>query len=478
VAKDDPTGGSSTAGTAALSLQPDDPDLDALALVREAFAEDVDEIITAGEPRTRRLADSSSSLRTVLFAADALTAVALDCGWRACNIDRVIAHTAKACGVSTAEARSQIFLHAAHNPRLLELPPRMAMEFQLRLLQAITPVDEVSLWTGSQSTSLECVLSFGGNGATRRVRTVARLALSADSDDDLQQGLVLGVRVLRWQRSFAALVLRRRAGRDGEDALSFARETAAALTPLLERDMLLERSTRRERSLVEASEKRLARLGYDLHDGPLQDLAALTADIRLARTQIHRHIQPTEVRLIDGRLQDLEARAAEIDKSLRELATSLEPKHVLELPLVTVFQREIEAFERRTGVETLLDMSGDFGELSASQRLALFRAVQEALTNVREHSDATVVQVSLEARRSCTELRVIDNGSGFDVTRVLIDAARRGRLGLVGVSERVRLLGGTFDIVSRRDKYTELFVSLPVWRPTAVPAAVEQADAV
>jgi len=210
----------------------------------------------------------------------------------------------------------------------------------------------------------------------------------------------------------------------------------------------------------------------------LQDLAALTADIRLARSQLHDRLQPAEERLVDGRLQDLESRTAEIDRLLRELAISLEPKHVLALPLGTVLRGETEAFERKTGIETLLDVSGDFSELTASQKLALFRVVQEALTNVREHSDATVVQVSLEARQSCTELRVIDNGSGFEVTRVLIDAARRGRLGLVGVNERVRMLGGTFDVISRPDQYTELFVSLPVWRPLDEPAAVEQFDAV
>ena len=103
----------------------------------------------------------------------------------------------------------------------------------------------------------------------------------------------------------------------------------------------------------------------------------------------------------------------------------------------------------------------------------MFRALQEALTNVREHSDATVVQVSLEARPSCTELRVMDNGSGFDVTRVLIDAARRGRLGLVGIGERVRMLGGTFDVISRPDEYTELTISLPEWRPVEQPDAIE-----
>ena len=477
MAKDDLLGGSSTAAVATCHLRIGGTDHDAQLRLRDAFAERAAELVDAAELRMRRLAGATESLGLALFAADALTAVALDCGWSACDVERLIENTADACGISHEEARTKIFLYAAHNPRLLELPPRIAMEFQLQLLEVMTPLAEVSLWTGAKSTRLERVLSLGNSVSPRRVRALARLTLSADTEENLQRGFMHGVRVARFQRPFAALVLRA-LPREADRALAFAHETAAALAPLMERDMLLERSTRRERSLVEASEKRLARLGYDLHDGPLQDIAGLTADLRLARTQLHRHLPAAERRVVDGRLQDLEARAVEIDRSLRELATSLEPKHVLDLPIVTVLQREIEAFERRTGIEALLDINGDFSELSASQRLALFRAVQEALTNIREHSDASVVQVSLEAHRSCTELRVIDNGSGFDVTRVLIDAARRGRLGLVGISERVRLLGGTFDVISRPDRYTELFVSLPVWRPADMPAPVEQVDAV
>jgi len=440
----------------------------------------VSDVLDGVEDRTRGLVAGNAepdSLAPLLFAAYALTSVALDRGWSKCDVELVIERAAAVSGMTNAQARQQIFLHATHDPHVLELPPRLAMEFHVRLLAALAPAHSVTLWSGNQATRAECLVGVGTEAPTRRVRTVARLTLSPECEQDHDQGIVLGIRVLRWQRPCAALVVRRIAG-DGGRALAFARETAVALAPLFERDMLLDRSSRRERSLVAASEKRLARLGYDLHDGPLQDLAALAGDIRLARTELGSRLTLADERLVDGRLQDLEARTVEIDRLLRELAFSLEPKHVLEFPLATVLQREVDAFQERTGVETLFDASGDFSELTASQRLALFRVVQEALANVREHSDATVVHVSLEAHRSSTELRVIDNGSGFEVTRILIDAARRGRLGLVGISERVRMLGGTFDVISRRDKYTELYVSLPVWRPIAAPAAVEQFDAV
>jgi signal transduction histidine kinase len=477
VAKRDLSGGSATADIAAPTSGL--PSIDeTLGCLRKAFAASAGHVVESARERSRSLERGSGSSGPdlkLLFAADALTSVALDCGWPACDVEQLIDICSELCALSREETRRAIFISAVRNPSLLDLPPRLAIEFHVQLLSAMAPLQQVTLWDGSEATRPECVVAIGAETITRRVRTVARLALSVEAEDDLQQGVILGVRILRWQRPFAALVLR--CARKRERALAFARETAAALSPLFERDMLLERNARRERTLVEASEKRMARIGYDLHDGPLQEVAALLGDLRLARSQLVKHFSAPSARLVDGRMQDIEARATAIERSLRELAISLEPKHVLELPFASVVQREIEEFERRTGIEAFLEVSGDF-ELTNSQRLAFFRVIQEALTNVREHSDATVVHVSLEARRSCTDLRIMDNGSGFEVTRVLIDAARRGRLGLVGIGERVRMLGGTFDVISRPDEYTELIVSLPVWRPAETPDVVEQLGAV
>src|SRR3989442_990155 len=287
----------------------------------EAAARRTQGLMAAPEVDDRRAA--------LLFAADALSSIALECGWGECDVERIITAAAEACGVSRAEARRTIFLHAAQDPRLLELPPRMAMDFQLRLLAAMAPLVQVALWTGSASTRLECLINIGAAGPTRRVRAVARMTLRDDVEVELDRGAVHGVRVLRWQRPTAALVIRTRA-EHRQRALAFARESAAVLSPIFERDMLLERNAKREQNLVHASEKRLARLGYDLHDGPLQDLAALMTDLRLARSQVETHVALAERRIIGGRLQDLEARVVEIDRLLRELAVSLEPKHVLE----------------------------------------------------------------------------------------------------------------------------------------------------
>ena len=80
-------------------------------------------------------------------------------------------------------------------------------------------------------------------------------------------------------------------------------------------------------------------------------------------------------------------------------------------------------------------------------------------------SNATSVELVLTGSRSCVELQIVDDGDGFEVTRTLQQAAQRGRLGLVGSSERMRLLGGTFDIRSKPGGPTTVAVTLPRWQP-------------
>ncbi len=91
----------------------------------------------------------------------------------------------------------------------------------------------------------------------------------------------------------------------------------------------------------------------------------------------------------------------------------------------------------------------------------MYRAIQESLSNIREHSGAATVEIRLRMRRAWIEVRVTDDGHGFEVGRALARAAQRGRLGIVGIGERVRMLGGTFEIDSAPGGPTILTFALP-----------------
>ncbi len=130
-------------------------------------------------------------------------------------------------------------------------------------------------------------------------------------------------------------------------------------------------------------------------------------------------------------------------------------------PLGETLHRAVDEFSARSGIKGRLEISGDPESLTAAQRIAVFRAIQESLTNAREHSGATSVDVALRARRHSIDVQVADDGHGFDVERALARAAQRGRLGLVGMGERVRMLGGTFSIDSRPGGPTIVRFTLP-----------------
>jgi signal transduction histidine kinase len=404
-------------------------------------------------------------LASAWYAAAALIELAAALELDEADVRGAAAAVAEACALPLSAARYILYSQAAGHSRLLELPPLFAAEIQLTLLLGLDVLSEVSLWQRT-ANGLECVLSLGGEREpSRQVRAEAKAVLRGRSRLSLLGGSQLrSAAVPRFSQPYAALVGRAGAVEAGV-ADAFLREAAAALSPVVEREHLLEHSSSRERTLVAASERRLMRLGFDLHDGPIQDVLALAADVRLLQKQVYPFVLEDHREQAYGRFEDLTARLVDLDRQLREVAHSLETKSVLSRPLGEILHREVDNFSDRTGIDGTLEIRGDPDSLSSAQRITVFRVIQEALANVREHSGASSVAVRLRARRSAIDVQIVDDGTGFEVERALAKAAQRGRLGLVGMSERVRMLGGTFDVESRPGGPTTLKFTLPRWEP-------------
>jgi signal transduction histidine kinase len=355
----------------------------------------------------------------------------------------------------------ELFLRALADPRLLEPPPQLALETQLRLFSAFCAVDDVSVWV-SDGTSRPRLLARVGAEPTKAVRRAAQETLAGR--EEASTGPIRAFPVVRWERVEGALVVR--AARTDALAAALAAELAARLPATVERARLLERRTERESALVEAAERRLARLGFDLHDGPVQEIVALGAELRLFKEQLRRVVGGNRhAPIVLGRVDDLEARLVALDGELREVARSLDSPTVLRTPLPELLRKEASDFETRAGVAVELRLGGDLEVLTPSQAIALLRVVQEALANVEAHSGASSATVSVSAGPDELRAEVTDDGHGFDVEPTLVQAARGGRLGLVGMSERVRLLEGRLDVESRPGGPTRVSASIPRWRP-------------
>ena len=435
-------------------------------------------IVAAARVRARELAASehpqSHHLRlgAIVFLADSLTGLAIERGVRPEETQALFVRVADRLDLPADYVEAVVFLRAIRNPRLLSLPTRLAVELQLELLVALTAVAEASLWTMDGTKRLQCLIHVGGP-PTRRMRAAAKQVLGRSSVEGGSGALVHAVPVSRWDQPFAALAIRTRTGQTSR-SIAFADETAAALGVALERETLLERSMARERSIIEAGERRFVRLGFDIHDGPIQDIAALAGDLHLFKRQLAGVLPQGDFEPLLGRVDDLQARLEQVDRELRELAQSLEAPSILRKPLEDILRREADAFAVASDIQAKLELSGNFGEMTASQRIALVRVVQEGLTNIREHSGATRVEISVAVRPGYVQATITDNGRGFDVEKALVRAARGGRLGLVGMSERIRLLGGTFDLQSRIGGPTTISATLPEWRPLATDEVAER----
>jgi len=207
----------------------------------------------------------------------------------------------------------------------------------------------------------------------------------------------------------------------------------------------------------------LARLAFDLHDGPLQTLATLRREIGVFRGQLAGAVAGLEdgEKLV-GRVDDLAAWAAALDVELRDLVSVARSPELLRGSLVDVLASAVEDARGSCAADLALDPSLTDAPVKDAVRVTLVRIVHAAVSNVAQHSGAARVGVAVNVGPSSLEAEVADAGTGFDVAAAAADAGRLGRLGLAGMRERARRVGGELQIESRPGAGTRVIVRLPL----------------
>jgi signal transduction histidine kinase len=213
---------------------------------------------------------------------------------------------------------------------------------------------------------------------------------------------------------------------------------------------------------LERVSRQFVRLGFDLHDEALQDLAALRNDLGLFQNQVSMAFESPDMRSkVVGRVDDFLARVVDLDRVLRGVMTNTETSPVLRHAVSVTLESVVDAYPGPCKVESLLDPEIDRCGLTDSQRIALVRIVQSALANVAQHSGAAWARVAVNCGPQSVVVEILDDGAGFDVEESLRRAVEEQRFGLVGMAERVRLLGGVFSITSEPGGPTRVFFELP-----------------
>jgi signal transduction histidine kinase len=147
---------------------------------------------------------------------------------------------------------------------------------------------------------------------------------------------------------------------------------------------------------------------------------------------------------------------------VRRFVQDLRPSTLDHLGLVATFEGLTSNLKEKDGIEAELEVLGEARRLMPEEELVLFRLVQETLSNVRRHSGASQVAVQVEFHPGRVRIVIEDNGQGFSVPERMSDLVSMGKLGLVGMHERARTLGGTLTIQSRLGGGTTVVVDTSV----------------
>jgi signal transduction histidine kinase len=206
------------------------------------------------------------------------------------------------------------------------------------------------------------------------------------------------------------------------------------------------------------------RIARDLHDGVGQTLAGALMALAQARASA------ASLPSCEPAFRQAEDLLQHGIREVRTVSHLLHPPLLDESGLMSAVRWYVEEFSKRSRIAVTLQLDEEGDRLTQEIKTAVFRIVQEALTNVYRHSKAQVARIEIENDERCLQLRIKDDGRGIAANRSSVTPNGRTGVGLASMRERTTLLGGTFDIQSDSEG-TVLSVSIPIPEVSRVASA-------
>jgi two-component system, NarL family, sensor histidine kinase DegS len=225
-----------------------------------------------------------------------------------------------------------------------------------------------------------------------------------------------------------------------------------------ERKALTEREMERQTYLariIEAQEDERKRISQELHDDTIQTLL-----VAVNRLQASISDDPSLNSETREQLESTRDTLLRVTEDMRRLSLDLRPVILDNLGLLSALRWLNDRFCEDAHIDSKFTVNGEERKLSSLLDLFIFRFVQEALNNIRKYSEATHVSIELEFKNSAIRLTVEDNGKGFLLPENINKFTSEGKLGLIGMQERARLVNGIFTIHSAPGKGTQLSVTI------------------
>ncbi|MBN1241034.1 MAG: sensor histidine kinase [Gammaproteobacteria bacterium] len=206
--------------------------------------------------------------------------------------------------------------------------------------------------------------------------------------------------------------------------------------------------------LAKGRERERERIAHELHDGALQSLVGIKLDVE----KLVSEIETRPPRSVAAELTSVAGHVRDCIKEIRAILSDLEPPDVDSSDFTETLHRYIDAFRDRHLIQVRRRVEPVQTTLSAEQRLCLFRILQEALSNVARHAHASCVGIELGTAGGTLELRVSDDGRGFDVSR----RRDRSHYGLRHIRSRAAALGGAASIQSSPGNGAVVVARIPI----------------
>ena len=226
---------------------------------------------------------------------------------------------------------------------------------------------------------------------------------------------------------------------------------------LLEQSRQMQEQLRQlHRQVLLAQEEERKAISRELHDEIAQTLAAI--NIHLAALKIEAAVNTKGLSKKIANTQRLVERSVKI---VHRFARELRPTVLDDLGIIPATHTYLKDFMKRTSIHVQFTAFAGVEQLNGTKRTVLFRVAQEALTNVAQHAEATHVKVYIKKVAAGICMEVHDNGKGFDVERLRFSKKNK-RLGLIGMRERVEMVGGSFNVESDSEAGTSIIARIPL----------------
>ncbi|ADO58864.1 sensor histidine kinase [Paenibacillus polymyxa] len=209
--------------------------------------------------------------------------------------------------------------------------------------------------------------------------------------------------------------------------------------------------------IILAQEEERKRISREIHDGPAQLLAHL-----VLRTEIvERMIAKQEFKMVQDEIVDLKKQVRSSLEEMRKVIFNLRPMALDDLGLIPTLRKYVQDFEEKTKIRALFETRGKEHRLSSAMEAAIYRLIQEALTNAAKHAYPTYVLVEITYQAQLVKIVVQDNGLGFKPELFQQKSKDHGHFGLIGMRERVELLEGRMEIESAENQGTKIVIHIP-----------------